>query len=244
MNLLILGANSDVAYAVAGAFAGHEKASILLASRNMELLEKKVQDLTIRYGVEVSCCRFDVTDFESHASFYASLATKPDVVVYSAGYMPATQEEAQKNYKEALKILAVNFSGAAAMLEVIAADFERRGHGTIIGISSVAGERGRQSNYIYGSSKAAFNAYLSGMRNRLCRRGVHVMTVLPGFIHTKMTEGLDLPGLLTAKPEEVAEDIYRAFRKKKDILYTKWFWRWIMAVIKGIPEMVFKRMSL
>lgn len=244
MNLLVLGANSDVAYAVAAAFAGYEKASILLASRNMELLEKKVQDLTIRYGVEVSCCYFDVTDCESHAAFYESLQKKPDVVVYSAGYMPEQQEDAQKNYKEAQKIFAINFSGAAAMLEVVAADFEKQGHGTIIGISSVAGERGRQSNYIYGSSKAAFNSYLSGMRNRLCKRGVHVMTVLPGFIHTKMTESLDLPELLTAQPEEVAEDIYRAFRKKKNIIYTKWFWRWIMLVIKGIPEAVFKRMGL
>jgi short-subunit dehydrogenase len=130
------------------------------------------------------------------------------------------------------------------MLEVIAADFEERGHGMIIGISSVAGERGRQSNYIYGSAKAGFNAYLSGLRNRLSKRGVHVMTVLPGFINTKMTASLDLPGLLTAQPEEVAEDIYKAFQKKKNFLYTKWFWRWIMLIIKYIPEPVFKRMGL
>jgi decaprenylphospho-beta-D-erythro-pentofuranosid-2-ulose 2-reductase len=243
MNLLVLGANSDVAYAVAAAFARHEKADILLASRDMELLEKKVQDLTIRYDVNVSCCYFDVTDFKSHSVLYESLINKPDVVVYSAGYM-SEQEIAQKDFKAAQKMLEINFSGAAAMLEVVAADFEKRGHGMIIGISSVAGERGRQSNYIYGSAKAAFNSYLSGMRNRLCKRGVHVMTVLPGFIHTKMTESLDLPELLTAQPEEVAEDIYRAFQKKKNIIYTKWFWRWIMAIIKGLPEVVFKRMGL
>jgi len=243
MNLLILGANSDVAYAVAKTYAKHKKADIYLASRDMKLLEKKVKDLKIRYGVKTACFYFDAMDFESHLKFYQALDPKPDVVVYAAGYMP-DQEIAQNDFKEAKKIFEINFSGAAAILEIVADDFQKRGHGFIIGISSVAGERGRQSNYIYGASKAAFTAYLSGLRNRLFKKNVQVLTVLPGFINTKMTEAMDLPGLLTAQPDEVAEDIYKAFRKKRDVLYTKWFWKWIMAVIKGIPEKIFKRMGL
>jgi len=243
MNLLILGANSDVAYAVAKAFATHSRADIYLASRDMKLLEKKAQDLKIRCQIKAVCLYFDAMDFESHRKFYQSLDPKPDGVVYAAGYMP-DQETAQKDYTEAKKIVEINFSGAAAIMEIIADDFEKRGHGFIIGISSVAGERGRQSNYLYGASKAAFTTYLSGLRNRLFKKNIHVMTVLPGFIHTKMTESMDLPGLLTAQPDETARDIYRAWQKKRDILYTKWFWKWIMMVIKGIPEKIFKRMGL
>ena len=117
-------------------------------------------------------------------------------------------------------------------------------HGFIVGISSVAGERGRQSNYIYGAAKGALSVYLSGLRNRLHKDGVRVITVLPGFIRTKMTEHLDLPENLMAEPAEVAEDIYTAYKKGKEIIYTKWLWRWIMAIIKAIPETVFKRLKL
>jgi len=123
-------------------------------------------------------------------------------------------------------------------------DFEKRKSGFIIGISSVAGDRGRKSNYIYGSAKAALTAYLSGLRNRLYVANVHVLTVKPGFVATKMTEGMDLPEKLTAQPEAVAEDIYRAQQKNKNVLYTKWIWRWVMLIIKVIPEWKFKRMSI
>jgi decaprenylphospho-beta-D-erythro-pentofuranosid-2-ulose 2-reductase len=122
------------------------------------------------------------------------------------------QVKAQQDFAEAKRIIETNFLGAVSILETIAADFERRGHGFIIGLSSVAGERGRQSNYIYGSAKGALAIYLSGLRHRLWQRRVRVVTVLPGFIQTKMTEHLDLPERLTASPEEVAEDIFQAYR--------------------------------
>ena len=120
----------------------------------------------------------------------------------------------------------------------------RRKKGTIVGISSVAGERGRQSNYLYGSAKAGFTAYLSGLRNRLFHKGVHVVTVQPGFVYTSMTENLKLPALLTAKPEDVADAVYQRCKKKKNIIYVKWFWRWIMLIIKIIPEFMFKKLKL
>ncbi|MEE8553530.1 MAG: SDR family NAD(P)-dependent oxidoreductase [Desulfobacterales bacterium] len=123
-------------------------------------------------------------------------------------------------------------------------DFEKRNHDYIIGISSVAGERGRQSNYIYGFAKGSSSVYLSGLRNRLNKSNGNVITVLPGFIRTKMTENMDLPEKLMATPEEVAEYVYKAYRKSKDIVYTKWFWRLIMFIIKIIPEKIFKSMDL
>jgi hypothetical protein len=163
-------------------------------------------------------------------------------VVLSFGYL-GDQLKAEDEFKEAQNIIDSNFVGAVSILEPIAADFEKRGHGLIIGISSVAGERGRRSNYFYGAAKGALTIYLSGLRSRLSKRKIRVITVLPGFIQTKMTEHLELPERLSAKPEEVADDIYRAYKKGKDIIYTKWFWKWIMAVIKSIPEKIFKRLT-
>lgn len=243
MHLLILGGNSDVAYAVALEFAARANADITLASRNMEILEKKARDIEIRHPVSARAMAFDAAAVGAHRSFYAALDPKPDGVVAAFGYL-GDQAKAQSDFDEARQIIETNFTGAVSILEIVAADFERRGKGFIIGISSVAGLRGRQSNYFYGAAKGAFNIYLSGLRNRLSKRRVHVISVLPGFIDTKMTQGLGLPALLTATPAQVARDIYAAYLKSKNIIYTRWFWRWIMAVIQAIPESIFKRLSL
>ena len=243
MNLLILGGNSDVAHAVARQFAAKADADIILASRNMEMLKKKAKDIEIRGNTTVRTVAFDAADPQSHPSFYDRLSPKPDVVVAAFGYL-GDQEKAQGDNEEAKQIIETNFSGAVSILELVAADFETQGKGTIIGIGSVAGLRGRQSNYLYGAAKGALGIYLSGLRNRLSKRGVQVMTVLPGFIDTKMTSGMGLPGLLTATPQQVAEDIYNGYRKSKDTIYTRWFWRWIMTIIRMIPEPLFKRLSL
>jgi short-subunit dehydrogenase len=138
----------------------------------------------------------------------------------------------------------VNYTGAVSILNVVAEDFEKRGQGAIVGMSSVAGDRGRQSNYIYGSAKAGFTAYLSGLRNRLAKTGVHVMTVKPGFCRTKMTEHLELPAALTAEPAQVATAVFQGMEKKQNVVYTLWMWRWVMLVIRCIPECVFKRLGM
>ncbi|MEP4341571.1 MAG: SDR family NAD(P)-dependent oxidoreductase, partial [Lentilitoribacter sp.] len=127
---------------------------------------------------------------------------------------------------------------------ILANRFEERGSGTIVGISSVAGERGRASNYIYGSAKAGVTAFISGLRNRLAKRGVHVVTVLPGFVATQMTEGMDLPAKLTAEPSDVADAIARAVGGKKDVIYVIPTWHLIMLIIRNIPESIFKRMNI
>ena len=137
-----------------------------------------------------------------------------------------------------------NYEGPAAILSVFADLFEARGSGTIVGISSVAGDRGRATNYIYGSAKAGFTAFLSGLRNRLARKGVHVLTVLPGFVATRMTEQLDLPKALTAEPKEVALAIERAVKGKRNTIYVRPVWALIMLIIRSIPEAIFKRLRL
>ena len=240
-NVLILGANSDIAIATAREFANHGD-NIILASSNYEPLEHFAQDLKIRYGVEVSPYQFDATDYESHKEFLENIGSI-DGVVLAFGYM-AEQIDAQNNFTKAKKMVDVNYLGAISILELIAASFEEKKGGFIVGISSVAGDRGRKANYLYGSTKAALSAYLSGLRNRLFESNVKVITVKPGFVATKMTEHLELPAALTASKEQVASDIYKAVEKNIDVLYTKSIWRLVMWVIKHIPEFQFKKMSI
>ena len=154
------------------------------------------------------------------------------------------QQKSEKDLQSTIKIIRSNFEGPASIIGMLANNFEERGSGTLIGISSVAGERGRGSNYIYGSAKAGFTTFLSGLRNRLMNKNVHVITVLPGFVATKMTNHLKLPSKLTAQPNEVANAIFNAVRKKQNVIYVKSIWRLIMIIIKNIPEHFFKRMKL
>lgn len=242
--ILILGAHSDIAKAIAHEHA-KEGSTLLLAARKSHRLEADAADMRIRNQKEVSIqlIDFDALDYEGHQSWYEQLSPKPDIVYCVFGYL-GQQEEAEKSWQMAQEILSVNFLGAASILHHIAVEMEERKSGMIVGISSVAGERGRASNYYYGSSKAGFTAYLSGLRNRLVSSGVHVMTVKPGFVDTAMTEDMDLPPLLTATADKVAKDIVSAVKRKKNVVYTKWMWRYIMLIIRNIPESIFKKLSL
>ncbi|UYQ95063.1 SDR family oxidoreductase [Chitinophaga horti] len=240
--VLILGAGSDMAVAIARKFAT-EKYDIQLAGRNASVMTALQNDLAIRYGVKTEALTFDALDFASHGAFYNNLAVKPDITICVFGYL-GDQEKGQADWNEAARILHTNYTGAVSILNVVAEDYAAKKQGLIVGISSVAGERGRQSNYLYGSAKAGFTAYLSGLRNRLFHTGVHVMSVQPGFVATRMTENLQLPGILTAQPAQVANDIYKAVQKKKNTIYTKWFWRYIMLIIRSVPEFMFKKLKL
>lgn len=243
MNLLVLGANSDMARALAGEFAKKEKASLILASRDLELLQRTAADLALRHGVSAKAVSFDAQDTATHQDFYDNLPLRPDGVVLAFGLL-GDQAQAQREFSHAKDIINVNFTGAVSILEIAAADFESRKNGFIIGFSSVAGLRGRKSNYMYGSAKAGLIAYLSGLRHRLAGSNVRVMTVLPGFVATKMTEGMNLPGLLVASHEEAARAVYQGFQKGRDVIYVKWFWRYIMLIIRSIPERLFKKTNL
>jgi len=241
-SVLLLGAASDMSVALAKKFAS-KGYSVQLAARNVSRLQPLISDMAIRYNCAVSAHEFDALKWDSHPSFFEGLDPKPDVVICVFGYL-GDQEEARKNWAEAERIIQTNYTGALSILNLVANYYETKKQGVIVGISSVAGERGRQSNYIYGSAKAGFTAYLSGLRNRLYKEGVQVISIQPGFVYTKMTENLTLPKMLTASPDEVAEGIYQAVLKKKNTVYIKWFWRWIMLIIRSIPEPLFKKMKL
>ena len=240
--ILILGATSGIAEATAREFA-RQGFGILLAGRDMNKLSVIQKDIQVRYELPVSIHAFDALDFDRHQAFWDTLPNRPDVTLCAFGYL-GEQEKGQTDWQEARQIIEANYTGAVSILNRIAEAYAKQGRGTIIGISSVAGERGRQSNYLYGSAKAGFTAYLSGLRNRLYKKGVHVITVKPGFVRTAMTAGLDLPKPLTAEPEQVAGAIYKAYRSKKDVIYTLPVWRMIMQNIRIIPESVFKKMNL
>jgi short-subunit dehydrogenase len=239
---LIVGAKSDIAKATAREYAknGYD---LYLAARSADELKEFAQDIITRTQKEVQLLELDILDYASHQAFYDNLEEKPLGVISAVGYL-GDQEKAQSDFSEAQKIIDSNYTGVVSLFNIIANDFEKRRSGFMVGISSVAGDRGRKSNYIYGSAKAALTTYLSGLRNRLYDAQVHVMTVKPGFVATAMTKDLDLPEKLTAQPEEVAQDIYSAQQKNKNVIYTKWFWKYIMMIIRMIPEWKFKGMSL
>ena len=239
---LILGAASDVALACARQLAS-AKTDLILAGRNMESLTIISNDLKIRYQVDVKAVHFDALAFESHKTFYENLVPKPDVTICVFGLL-GDQVESESSWDSCQKVIGSNYTGAVSILNVIANDYEEKGKGVIVGISSVAGERGRQSNYIYGSAKAGFTTYLSGLRNRLFKSGVHVVTVKPGFIDTRMTAGLKLPKPLKAKPDQVAKAILKAVKKKNNVIYTLPVWQLIMSIIRNIPEGIFKKLKL
>lgn len=240
--VLILGATSEVALALADQLAA-KSINLILAARQVEKLNPVKADLTIRFGVTVAVAEFDAANTNSHAEFYKQLNPKPDAAICVFGFL-GDHDKAKVDWDECATILTANYVGAVSVLNVIANDFENRKTGVIAGISSVAGERGRQSNYFYGSAKAGFTAYLSGLRNRLVKSSVHVVTVKPGFIKTKMIAGINTPGLLTAKPEQVASSIIKAMVAKRNVIYVLPTWRWIMLVIRCIPEFIFKKLSL
>jgi decaprenylphospho-beta-D-erythro-pentofuranosid-2-ulose 2-reductase len=239
---LILGAASDIARATARRLAA-DGYDLLLAGRGPDRLQRDADDLRVRFGVDARPVAFDALDFDSHPSFYEHLPARPDLVLCAFGLL-GDQAKAEGDAGELRAVLDTNLTGAASILHVVARDMGERGAGTIVGISSVAGDRGRASNYVYGCAKAGLTAFLSGLRNRLAPKGVRVLTVRPGFVRTRMTEGMPLPGPVTAEPEQVAEAIVRAVRRGRNEIYTLWMWRWIMLVIRCIPEAVFKRLKL
>ncbi len=240
--VLILGAASDIAIATAKKFASN-KYDIQLAARNIEQLKPLQSDIHVRYNVNCSLVSFDALAFSSHQQFFDSLSPKPDVAICVFGIME-DEDKAFEDFSSTHRMIDTNYTGAVSVLNIVAKYYASQKNGVIVGISSVAGERGRQSKLIYGSAKAAFSAYLAGLRNKLFKDNVHVVSVKPGFVYTKMTEELKLPKPLTAQPSEVANAVYAAVKNKKNTVYVKWMWKWIMLIIKNIPEFQFKKMNI
>lgn len=241
-SILILGARSEIGRQIAHQFASNGW-HVLLAARSADSLLSDKLDLDIRYKIDVTLHEFNVLDVFTHYDFVNSLPILPDVAVCCVG-MLGNQELGEKSSIASIEVLRTNFEGPANILAILANKFEERGSGTLVGISSVAGERGRASNYIYGSAKSGLTAFLSGLRNRLAHKGVNVLTVLPGFVETRMTEHIKLIKFLTTQPNVVAKDVYNAVLMEKDTIYCLGVWRLIMLIINFIPERFFKKMRL
>ena len=240
--ILIIGAGSDVARPLASLYA-KKGYGIYLASRSRQRLELEANDLKIRYGIETGAYFFDITDIASHQTFYDSLPEQPHGVICLAGFL-GDQKESEQDFAKAKTVIDTSYLGFVSFLHIVAGEFEKRKSGFIIGVSSVAAERGRKSNYVYASAKAGFTTFLSGLRNRLHPSHIQVLTVHPGFISTKMIEGRKTPGIITAPPEDVAKDIFKAQQAGKDFIYSKWFWRYIMMAFTMIPESIAKKLDL
>ncbi|AJA59565.1 MULTISPECIES: SDR family oxidoreductase [Bradyrhizobium] len=238
---IVLGGSSDIGRAAARSFA---KAGfdVALAGRDVAALEPDAADLRARYNVEVGLHKFDVLDTASFEGFVGALPALPDVVISIVGLL-GVQQNAESDLAHATTIMRSNYEGPSLILGLFAEKFLARGSGTLVGVSSVAGDRGRASNYVYGSAKAGFSAFLSGLRARASRGGVHVVTVKPGFVRTKMTEGMKLIGPLTVEAPVVGDAIFNAVEKKTDVVYVSGKWRLVMLIIKTLPEAVFKKLK-
>ncbi len=241
-HVLILGASSDVAVACAHEFAA-KGYNLYLAGRDTEAIDILAKDAQIRYRITAQSLKFDALQSVQHQSFYDALNPKPEITICVFGLL-GDQQVSERDWSASERVIHSNYTGAVSILNAVANDYESKKAGVIIGVSSVAGERGRQSNYIYGSAKAGFTAYLSGLRNRLTKSNVQVVTIKPGFINTRMTEGLKLPKPLTAEPSHLSKAIFKAAKKKKDVIYVLPIWRLIMLIIRNIPEGIFKKLKL
>lgn len=242
--VLIIGATSAIAEATARIYA--ERGSRLhLIARSAERLKTITEDLRIRGAVEISHGNLDVNDIATHAAVLEAAWTdlgEVDVVLIAHGTLP-DQRACEASVETALAEFTTNATSTIALLTLIANRMQQSGRGSIAVISSVAGDRGRSSNYLYGSAKAAVSTFLGGLRQRLVKHGVNVVTIKPGFVDTPMTRAFK-KGALWAKPDDIAAGIVKAVDKSRSVAYLPWFWFGIMTIIRSIPEFLFKRLSL
>ena len=242
--VLVLGATSAIAQAWMRSLAPHGTKFFLVA-RQEERLRAVAADLQTRgaAAVHIEALNLDRTD--EHPAMLeraARVLGRIDCAMIAHGVL-GDQAQADRDFSHAAMLLHTNLVSVVSLGTWLANYFEAQGQGTLAAISSVAGDRGRWKNCVYGASKAGVNMFLDGLRNRLDRRGVQVLTIRPGFVATPMTAHMP-QGPLFAQPERVARDIQRAIEKRRDIVYTPWFWRWMMLAVRLIPEWKFKRMDV
>jgi len=238
--VLILGATSAIAQEIGRAFA-RRGASLFLVGRNPERLQAVAEDLRTRGAAAVETEVLDLDDRSRHAELLEH-ADPLEVVVLAHGVL-GDPGQTGREPGAAERVLETNLVGPVSLLTLAAQRMEARQAGCIVALSSVSGDRGRGKNAVYGASKAGLTAFLSGLRNRLFRSGVRVVTVKPGLVDTPMTAHLPRSPLF-ASPARVASDVVRAVEHGGDVVYSPWWWRWVMLVIRLIPERVFKRLSL
>ena len=241
--VIILGAKSDMAKMTSKEFAKNGF-DLLMVGRDVKSeLNEFGQSIAKEFGQKVSLYDLNILDKDSTDLFLSTLKTIPDGIISFIGLL-GDQKKAIKEPSHAETIFRSNFNAIVPIIDFFANQFEEQKDGFIIGVSSVAGVRAKKRNYYYGSAKAAFTAYLSGLRNRLDRSNVQIMTVLPGYVETKMTKGMDLPRWLTVSPEYIGRKIFKAYQKKKDVIYVPGIWKIIMCTILFIPERIFKKLNI
>jgi short-subunit dehydrogenase len=240
--VLVAGATSKIAQETAKVLAARGD-RLFLVARDAGRLGVVADDLSVRAGMRVPGVALDLNDATRHDEILDRAAAELgglDTLLVAHGVLdPAAHDDPDR----AELVLRTNLLGPVSLLTRTARRFEAQGTGLIVGISSVSGDRGRGSNYVYGASKGGLSLFLQGLRNRLHRKGVRVLTVKPGFVDTPMTAGLP-KSMLFASPERVGRAIVRAMDSRRDVVYVPWFWRPILAGIRAIPEPVFKRLGL
>lgn len=241
--MIVLGSNSEVAqsFVEKALEAGEKYSTIYLCTSNRETTEKFAKHIDVKFLQQTQIIDLDL---EMEIDYVKLHDLNSDLLFCATGYLGLSTEEGLFDKKNTEKIIDINFAKLVPVLNFFAEKMERQRSGTLIVLSSVAGERGRQSNFIYGSAKAGLTAYLSGLRNYLFSKKVHVITVKPGFMDTKMTEGLPLNPKLTATPKQAANSIYKAYKSRKNVAYVLPIWEIIMLIIRNIPEFIFKKLKL
>jgi len=245
--IVIFGGTSAIATACARLWISRGD-SVFLIGRNPAKLEALIADLRIRAAPEqmIEGASADINELQRHEGLldeaYKTLGGV-DVLLIAHGSLP-DQKACEASVELTMQEMQTNALSAISILTLAANRFESQGKGTLAAISSVAGDRGRQSNYIYGASKGMLSLFLQGLRNRLAKSGIPILTIKPGFVDTPMTSAFEKKGALWAQPETIAQGIVRAIDNRKDVVYLPWIWRWIMLVIRQIPEFLFKRLSL
>jgi short-subunit dehydrogenase len=245
--IAIFGATSAIATACARLWAtrgGH----LFLVARNQEKLDCLCADLKVRAGTEqaVTGASADLSDLSCHADLLMQAEAALgglDVVLVAHGTLPE-QKSCAASVELTLEQMRTNGLSVISLATLVGNRFAAQQSGVLAVIGSVAGDRGRASNYVYGAAKGMVALFLQGLRNRLFRCGVTVLTIKPGFVDTPMTAHIAKSGPLWAQPEQIAGGIVNAIEQRKDVVYLPWFWRWIMLIIRLIPERIFKRMPL
>jgi decaprenylphospho-beta-D-erythro-pentofuranosid-2-ulose 2-reductase len=244
-NILIVGATSAIAEATARRFAAGG-ARFYLIGRDPERLAAIARDLEIRSGQPVARESLDLDLLDQHPALLERAEQALggiDIALIAHGTLP-DQPACQQSVTATLAAIHTNAISVISLATLLANRFEARERGTLVAIGSVAGDRGRQSNYVYGAAKGMVGLFLQGLRNRLSGKGVRVITVKPGFVDTPMTAAFEKKGLLWTQPDRIAKGIVAAVDRGRDEVYLPWFWRWIMLVILHIPERLFKRLKL
>lgn len=246
-NILIIGGASAIAAACAREWLrAAQPVGFFLVGRDEARLASVANDLRVRGAARVETYVLDVNDLALHPPMLEACVAalgRIDIALVAHGTL-ADQAACERDPSAAVAAFMTNAVSTIALLTLLAQRFEAQRGGTLAVISSVAADRGRPSNYVYGAAKAAVTTFCEGLRARLFKSGVRVLTIKPGFVATPMTAGLPLPAPLVASPQRVATDIVRAIGRSRDSLYTPWFWAEVMLAIRLLPSFVFKRLSL